>query len=174
MTNPVVIGNATLATRIYALCDFPSETVRYVGKTIQPLRLRLLAHQRMARRNPRLPVTRWLAKRERAGLNVCIKWIETIDDSRGWAEREAHWIAHYRAQGAELLNLTAGGEGLPGHRFTAEHKAKIAAALRKGRMHVCPVCDREFWRKPKDAKSARLFCSRRCSNKRMRGLFDAS
>lgn len=82
--NPVIIGNAT---RIYALCEFPSQVPRYVGKTIQPLRLRLVAHLRSARRGPRLPVSWWLAKREKAGKQVCIKWLETVDAGGDWQEQ---------------------------------------------------------------------------------------
>lgn len=158
--NPVIIGNAT---RIYALCEFPSMVPRYVGKTIQPLRLRLAAHLRMARSAPRLPVARWLAKREREGRQVCIKWLETTGDD--WQARERHWIDVHRQDGAELLNLTSGGEGLPGHRFSDEHKAKIAAALRTGGTFACILCGATFWRKAHEIrKGHNKFCSHKCAN----------
>ena len=166
---PVIIGNAR-ATRIYALCEFPSQKIRYIGKTVQPLRLRLAAHVRVSRKTPRLPVGRWIAKRERDGKNICIKWIETIDDSSGWAEREAYWIAFYRSNGERLLNLTSGGEGLPGHRFSNEHKERIAAALRTGDHFYCIECGEKFWRKPSEIKkNHNKFCSHQCSNRHNKG-----
>ena len=171
--NPVIIGNAT---RIYALCEFPSQVPRYVGKTIQPLRLRLVAHLRSARRGPRLPVSWWLAKREKAGKQVCIKWLETVDAGGDWQERERFWIAKHRADGAALLNLTDGGEGLAGHRFAQAHKDKIAAALRTGSHFNCIACQSEFWRKLSAIKRGHSkFCSRQCANKYNKGGFrDAS
>jgi len=160
--NPVIIGNAT---RIYALCEFPSQVPRYVGKTIQPLRLRMAAHARAARRGPRLPVQYWLAKRERESRQVCIKWLETIDPGDDWQSRERHWIKALRASGADLLNLTDGGEGLAGHKFTEDHKAKIAAAIRTGATCACIRCGETFWRKANQiAKGQAKFCSRQCAN----------
>lgn len=168
MNEPVVIGNAT---RIYALCEFPSQIPRYVGKTIQPLRLRMAAHQQAARRmSPRLPVHRWLAKRHREGQQVCIKWIETVDASGDWQARERYWILSLRADGSDLLNLTDGGEGLAGHKFTQEHKQKIADALRTGSMCSCIRCGEKFWRKANQiAKGQAKFCSRQCANTYNRG-----
>lgn len=167
MNDPVIIGNAT---RIYALCEFPSQVPRYVGKTVQPLRLRMAAHQRTSRRAARLPVHRWLAKREREARQVCIRWLETVHQGGDWQARERHWIAALRADGADLLNLTEGGEGLPGHRFTPEHKDKIAAAIRTGDMRACLVCGAEKWRKASEIKKGcGKFCSRACANKHNRG-----
>jgi hypothetical protein len=167
LTSPVVIGNAT---RIYALCEFPSQTPRYVGKTIQPLRLRMAAHLQTSRRAARLPVHRWLAKRGRESRQVCIKWLETVDAGGDWQAAECRWIARLRSEGARLLNLTAGGEGLPGHRFTDDHKRKIAAAIRTGAMRACLLCGAESWRKASEIKKGcGKFCSRQCANTYNRG-----
>ena len=63
------------------------------------------------------------------------------------------------------LNLTAGGEGLPGHRFTEEHRNKIAAALRTGAHCDCLQCGASFWRKANQiARGHNKFCSRACGN----------
>jgi hypothetical protein len=167
MNDPVIIGNAT---RIYALCEFPSQAPRYVGKTVRSLRLRMAAHRQTSRRAARLPVHRWLAKREREGRQVCIKWIETVDAFGDWQARERHWIATLRAEGASLLNLTAGGEGLAGHKFTEEHKQRIATAIRTGSTCACIRCGERFWRKANQiAKGQAKFCSRQCANTYNRG-----
>lgn len=165
--SPVIIGDAT---RIYALCEFPSMVPRYVGKTIRSLRLRLASHLQVANKNPRLPVGRWLAKQKREGREVCIKWLETVPANMDWAERERFWISTHRQAGAKLLNLTEGGEGLPGHKFSDEHRAKISAALKTGQNKSCISCGTEFWRKANQiAKGNDKFCSKSCSNKFNKG-----
>ena len=164
---PVIIGDAT---RIYALCEFPSMVTRYIGKTIRPLRLRMASHQQTANRNPRLPVHRWLAKAKREGRTVCIKWIETVPSDKDWAEREMFWINKHRENGDKLLNLTEGGEGLSGHKFSEPHKKKISDALRTGGIFSCLLCGTEFYRKRSDvAKGNNKYCGRSCSNKSTKG-----
>ena len=68
-----------------------------------------------------------------------------------------------RAEGVSLLNLTDGGEGLAGHKFSDEHKQRIAAAIRN-RLDLLmrPV------RRPLLGRQARLqrageICSRQCA-----------
>jgi hypothetical protein len=174
MTERVIIGDAGKETRIYALCEFPSQIPRYVGKTIHPLFVRLRGHLRASRRQHRLPVARWLAKREAEGAQVCIKWIETVPAGADWAERESFWIDAYKKQGFALLNMTSGGEGLAGHKFTQEHKDKIAAAIRSGSKFSCLACGDVFYRKKSAIeKGQNKFCSRACGNKHNRGGWDA-
>jgi len=163
VVEPVIIGNATEKwTAIYAFEDHGGE-VRYVGKTTQYLIDRRKAHLRPKQISGRLPVNIWLRKRKDAEGFVT-RLLEHVPPFGDWAAREKHWIKFFRERGDRLLNLTDGGEGLPGHKFTDEHKAKIAAALRKGKTHACAVCGVEFYRKPKDAKAKNLFCSRQCAN----------
>lgn len=155
-----VIGEATHpVVAIYALCE-PDDSVRYVGKTVQYLHQRHKAHIRDSRAGRR-PVHQWLRREIAAGRGLTIKLIEYA--GADWREREAHWIAKYRADGARLLNLTNGGEGLHGHRFTPEHREKISAALRAGSHFVCEQCGAPFWRKPRDIKKGNnRFCSKPC------------
>lgn len=161
--NPVIIGNATRETRIYALCEFPSQQPRYVGKTVKSLMGRLKSHMQVALKNPRLPVGHWLAKRERESVQICIKWLETVPAGEDWAARECHWISHFRAQGESMLNLTDGGEGLAGHVFSMEHREKIASALRTGAECSCQHCGATFWRKKNQIqKGEAKYCSKAC------------
>lgn len=164
------IGDATKWTAIYALCEEPSVRPRYVGKTTQWLHNRHKAHIRAARRGEKLPVHYWLRKQMAAGAFLGIKLLEYVQPGGNWKERERHWIERLRAEGAHLLNLTAGGEGLPGHNFSQEHRHKIAAALRTGGHFECGTCGASFWRKRHEiAMGHNRFCSRRCSNNRNRG-----
>lgn len=161
-----VIGKATV-TAIYALCEM-DDTPRYVGKTVQYLHQRHKAHIRAARAGKRLPVHYWLRKRMARGDGLTIRLLEYV---RGgdWQSRERYWIARLRGEGCNLLNLTDGGEGLAGHKFSQEHRDKIAAALRTGANRSCLTCGAVFWRKLKDIKRGHdKFCSRDCSNRRVR------
>lgn len=157
--SPVVIGDAT---RIYALCEYPSMVPRYVGKTVRSLIGRMKSHLQAAKK-PRLPVGRWLAKRNTEGRQVCIKWLETVPADQDWASRERFWILKHRQEGAALLNLTDGGEGLAGYVFSDDHKAKIATALRTGSECSCLQCGATFWgKKNQIAKGDAKYCSKRC------------
>lgn len=166
------IGLATRGaeTAIYALCEHDG-TPRYVGKTVNYIIDRLRAHLRAARRGSRLPVHRWLARREREERGIVLRLLEYVPRSGDWVARERHWIAEYRAQQYPLLNLTAGGEGLSGHRFTPVHRAKIAAALRTGAYFSCEVCCARFWRNRRDIQVGHVrFCSRRCYAQSLKGV----
>lgn len=157
MTQPVV--------RIYALCEWPSQEPRYVGKTIQLIHRRRQAHFRDARRGSEKPVHRWIRKRQAAGQAISVKLLQTTDGDT-WQEIERAWIARLRSSG-KLLNLTDGGEGLHGLKFSADHKAKIAAALRTGGEFACQRCGATFYRRQRDiAAGHNKFCSRECSNRR--------
>ena len=163
-----VIGDATHpVVAIYALCD-SDESVRYVGKTIQYLHQRHKAHIRDAKRGGMRPVNRWLRREIDAGNGLTIKLLEYA--GADWSERESFWIAKYRADGADLLNLTDGGEGLHGHKFTQVHRDRIAEALRTGATFWCEWCGASFWRKLREIKKGHnRFCSRPCYFEWQRG-----
>lgn len=157
---------------IYALCQpiekWKTGPVRYVGKTINTVWHRVRAHSYSTKGKVRLPVRRWLKKQMAAGNPFHIRHLEVVPPGGDWAAREKFWIAKFRAEGADLLNLTDGGDGLHGMVRSPEHKAKIAAALRTGASFSCERCGTSFWRKRNQIdKGQTKFCSRRCSNKRL-------
>ena len=159
VTRVETIGRATL---IYSLNDVGGR-VRYIGKTVRTLADRFGQHRRAVRMS-NLPVGRWLRKHPDA--TICL--IETVGPRGDWAARERFWIE----RGEDLLNLTKGGEGLAGHTFTTEHRARIAAALRTGRLFTCETCQSEFWRKQRDIlKGNCRFCSRPCYAQSLKGVF---
>lgn len=163
----VVIGRATA---IYALCE-PDYTPRYVGKTVRYLHERHKQHISDSIRKARLPVHRWLAKRIREQQPLVIRLIEYVRPGEDWAARERYWIASYREQGFDLLNLTTGGEGLPGHQFTAEHRSKIASGLKTGSIFDCESCGASFWRKRTEIAAGNCrFCSRACYSASLKGI----
>lgn len=163
------IGDAAQITSIYALCDYPSWRVRYIGKTVKYIHERHKAHIRSAQRGSDLPVHRWIRKKLQAREWLAIKLIEYVNPNDDWAVREQYWISHYRSHTGDILNLTTGGEGLPGHLFSFAHRQKIASALRCGANFRCERCGSEFYRKPSAIKRGQArFCSRICSNSRHR------
>lgn len=169
MSRIETIGAATRDLRIYALCEFPSWEVRYVGKTTQFVGERHKAHIRDAKRGQKRPVSYWLRKKLAAGEFLAVKHLEWLTTADDWQARERFWIAKYRAEGCNLLNLTDGGEGFHGLTMTQSHKDKIAAALRTGGTFNCEVCNASFWRKQSAiALGQNRFCSRGCSNRRTR------
>jgi len=169
MTRVEVIGDATPWVRIYALFETGSGRVRYVGKTSRYLHQRHKQHIAEAVRRPRLPVGRWLRKQIEDGARLGIQLLENVQGA-DWQSREQFWIAKFRAEGADLLNLTDGGEGCHGLKVSAERRAAVSAALRRGADFLCETCNTQFWRKPKDIKAGDCrFCSRECYHVATRG-----
>ena len=115
----------TRPVHIYALRDPRTGIVRYVGKTVQSLSARLASHISDAR-SVETKNARWIRKLVPQGLRPAIEELEQCDSD--WAQREAHWIAHFKLlAGSMLNNHTCGGEGAPGFKRTVESIAKSAA-----------------------------------------------
>lgn len=148
---------------IYALTYPGTDRVRYVGKTVRSPRKRHNEHIMEAMRNPRLPVHRWIKSLYDRGSWSCLWHIERVPECADWADRERYWIAKFKSEGHDLLNLTDGGEGLAGHSHSEESRQAIASKLRRGAWFNCGRCATPFWRKPKDIKAGNnKFCSKPC------------
>jgi hypothetical protein len=119
------------ATTIYGLIDPRTQELRYVGKTINPLPFRLSQHINDAARG-RVDIFRfrWINKLSRMGLKPDIFEIETVTSN--WQEAEQFWIAYFKSIGADLVNATAGGDGIHSHKHSAATKAKMSAAAKSG------------------------------------------
>ncbi len=96
--------------KIYLLIDPITNEIRYVGKTIQPLKSRLSAHINEKSNCHR---SHWIEKLKRAGVNPEIVLLEEIDGAWPWQESERFWIKYLRAIGINLTNNTSGGDGVP-------------------------------------------------------------
>lgn len=111
-----------------------SEEFRYIGITSAPLGRRMRQHlQGAAAGKRKTPFYDWLRKQPVDVVEVQpLEVVRTTLQDLGAAEQK--WIAHYRAQGHRLLNLSDGGLGPVGVKWTAEQRQ--AASLRnRGRKH---------------------------------------
>lgn len=93
-----------MVTYIYALVDPRDDQVRYVGKSDKP-RTRCRQHIRAARMGVQLPVYDWIRELLDEGLEPHQEVLEETLVNE-WPEAERHWIAHFRALGADLTNVT--------------------------------------------------------------------
>ena len=131
--------------RIYILADPITGEIRYVGKTEQPLRVRLGAHIRKSRQR-KTHRDCWITGLLSRGVRP---EIHEIDRTRNdWEALERAWIARLLTEGHHLTNQTEGGEGSSGYRATPlecaakaeitarnwsdpEYRAKVSAGLRE-------------------------------------------
>lgn len=119
---------------IYGLYDPFTNELRYIGKTIQTVELRLRAHLKPSSTVARTHLYNWIRKLLDCGEKPIIRAIDIVSiEEQDNAER--YWIAHYRQQGYNLTNYTDGGTGglTRTGPITAEHAAKLHAGLAKAR-----------------------------------------
>lgn len=115
-------------TYIYGLIDPRDHQLRYVGKTVlQPAR-RLATHKWQSRRaKHKRHVLAWISALATEGLTPELVEIEVVSPFGDWEEAERFWIAYFRFVGADLCNLTVGGEGAPGAKVSEERRALLRA-----------------------------------------------
>ncbi len=102
---------ATPNASIYLLSDPRTKAPFYVGRTIQPLRLRLAQHWQTAGRKDRVNTKADKIRELRAlGIKPLIDVIETVPFEE-WQEAERFWIEYFRFFGIKLANANNGGGG---------------------------------------------------------------
>lgn len=111
---------------VYVLRDPRDPTPRYVGVTLQHPDRRLQQHLTAGRSMRHLPVARWVGSLLKSGVTPVMELLPVAGDPY---EAEVATIEVYRALGYPLLNLTPGGRGGGIGPKSAEHVARIAAAL---------------------------------------------
>jgi hypothetical protein len=116
---------------VYGLVDPRTSELRYVGITCRLPRVRFLQHLSMARNGDHTYRSRWIRELLALDLNPEMIIIEETTDR----SRECYWIERYRTDGARLTNLTDGGDGTMGYRFTPEQRGRMSIAQR-ARPHV--------------------------------------
>jgi hypothetical protein len=107
---------------IYILIDPRNGAVRYIGKTLYPLRKRLREHIADKHITPK---NSWIKSLLSLQLVPLIEELEKVVDSddKDWQSIEDFWIKYLRFIGCDLLNMFSGGIG--GRRMADATKQKL-------------------------------------------------
>lgn len=106
---------------IYALKEINSNELRYIGLTTGTLKSRLNRHLIDKKINHK---TNWIKKIGKENIEIIIIE-ENIIDHKILCEKEIYYIDRYKKEGHRLTNITNGGEGWIGMKFTDKHKLNI-------------------------------------------------
>lgn len=95
-----------MKTYIYTLSDPETNTIRYVGKTVN-IKGRLKQHIResVIGKNHK---AYWIKSLTRNNITPILEIIDETDDTE-WEWLEIYWIAQFKAWGFNLVNSTSGG-----------------------------------------------------------------
>ncbi|MEI5585406.1 MULTISPECIES: NUMOD3 domain-containing DNA-binding protein [unclassified Agromyces] len=111
------VGYAGLVGGVYGVRTLGSSEYRYVGQTTLSCTKRMSQHLKAAKAGQKTAFYDWLRKTDDWHI-VPLELIWTSLEDLGEAEKR--WIVDLRAQGHRLLNLTAGGLGAAGFKWTDE------------------------------------------------------
>lgn len=105
---------------LYSLEDGATGGIRYVGMTRKSVASRRNNHLKNARNGGTGHVSKWIRK-----CNYNIGVVVLDSEPEDLAEAERFWIKGLRKNGLELTNMTDGGEGLLGHKWTTEQRERV-------------------------------------------------
>lgn len=119
-----------MSWRIYTLSDpVEPDHMRYVGKTEKPVEKRYKDHIYNAKgRKINRHLYHWIQYILSNGRVPVLAVVESGEDSDGWVAAERRWIFYYLLTGHKLTNGTIGGEGISGHKHSAETIARVVRA----------------------------------------------
>jgi hypothetical protein len=113
-----------MLTFIYTLTDTRTNEVRYIGKTTKP-ESRYRGH---CTGRGETYCARWVRTLLVEGFLPIFRIVEAVPSDGAMAEFE--WIFLGRAEGWPLTNLTDGGEGVSGFKFSDESRKKLSESQR--------------------------------------------
>jgi hypothetical protein len=146
---------------VYGLVDSRAPVeIRYIGITNNPYS-RLSMHLSQASKEG-WKKSRWIGSVVDAGAEVLMCVLASGMTQDASMMMEVALIAEYRANGASLMNLTDGGDGVKGQVQSAEARAKKSAAL-KGRIkspeHIARMAESKRGRTIPDEQRAKMSSS---------------
>lgn len=123
-------------TYIYVLKHPITDEIRYVGKTVKLLHERLHNHiyEATKRYKPNYRCN-WIKSLVNQGLKPLIEEIDNCTWENS-SELEIYYIQYYKSIGCKLINLTNGGEGILGLKYTEQRINNLKKALRKNSKKV--------------------------------------
>ncbi len=105
-----------------------NDDIRYVGRTFN-VNKRLRQHINESNKN-NTHKSNWIRKVK--SINIEIIDVCNEDNYSFW---EQHYISLYRSWGFNLLNMTIGGEGVSGYKYTEEGKLKRSIRMLGSKNH---------------------------------------
>lgn len=120
-------------SQIYVLTHPSTSEIRYVGGTTRTLESRLREHL-IPEKKKFTHKGKWVAQLRKLGLQPQIVCVEVVDGH--FAETEKDWIYFLRSIGTRLTNLTDGGQGVIGYKWTNEMRKRVSehmSATRRGK-----------------------------------------
>lgn len=114
---------------VYGLIDPRTRMIRYIGLSTSGLK-RPRTHTQTPVDRAHLHSARWIAGLKRLGIKYEIVILETVPDAdyEDLCRAETWWIAYGRASRWPLTNLTTGGGGTFGYRYTNEQRESMSRA----------------------------------------------
>ena len=106
---------------IYTLSDPDTLSIKYVGVTIHPkkrYRQHLIDKGNTKKSN-------WVKSLKKLNKLPIMDIIE-ISDEENWEEKERYYISYFRSAGYDIKNLTEGGGGSFGYKFSDEVKKNFS------------------------------------------------
>lgn len=119
-----------ISVYVYLIYDVAGSHSGYVGFTSKSLKKRLGQHLGYARRGSQAHCHSAIRK---LNYEVGITVLE-ISTSGKYREAEILWIAHFKKMGWNLWNMTDGGDGALGYKWTEAHK-NASRGVRKSPQH---------------------------------------
>ena len=119
--------------KIYTLSDSRDpNNIRYVGKTVEKLSVRLSGHLHDAKYKTSKPLHYWILSVLNANASIIIEELDymEIENNYNWDWLEQYWISQVKAWGFSLFNISAGGQGTQGFKYSREVIEKRASKIR--------------------------------------------
>lgn len=108
--------------KIYALKEVGSSEIKYIGLTTKSLNERLGRHLRDKKIDHK---TNWIKKVGRENIEI-ILLDDDINNFEELCEKEIYYIDKFKKEGHCLTNITNGGEGWFGIKFSESHRKNIS------------------------------------------------
>ena len=116
----------TIKYTIYKLIDPTDNKVRYIGLTLNDLRMRLKSHLSEPGKSHKIF---WIKKLKKQGLKPIIESVEenisTYDEA---CQREIYYINHFKSLGFDLTNMATGGN--KNKKMSEETRIKMAESAK--------------------------------------------
>lgn len=137
MQFPVTEKNNIREGCIYTISCPKTNLVRYVGKSFN-FKNRCYQHLN-PKKTEKSMNSQWLKGLKKNGLIPLISVIDSCNELN-WEDKEKFYIKLYKSMGANLLNMTEGGEsGAMNYKFTESQSLKLSKALKgkkKSESHI--------------------------------------